>query len=381
MIDTCTNIEEKYTAMNKKINVGILCGGRSCEHEVSVASTRSVLEAVNRDEYNITLIGISKKGQWLTPSGDALRLLQGGTVEKEDNHSVLLDYSDSRKLLASETLKSLSQSIDVLFPILHGPFGEDGTVQGLLELSGIPYVGSGVTGSAVGMDKEMMKRVFRSENLPQVNYTVVTRERWKACPEEVQRSTEEQFTYPVFIKPVNSGSSVGISKIHNAGEFTAGMDEACSFDYRVMIEEEAANCREIEAAVLGNETPESASVIGEIVPHNDFYDYDAKYTEGSTELIIPARISPETRDEIRKMAITAFKTIGAAGLARVDFFVRKDDEAIFLNEINTMPGFTPVSMYPRLWIESGVSYTELIDRLIQYALEYHRTRRNMRVVL
>lgn len=366
--------------MRKRIHLAVLFGGRSCEHEVSVASARSIVEAIDPDKYEVTLIGISKEGRWLT-SPDARKLLEAAAVEGDDFTPALLDYSGSQGLLAPGTSQTDSPAIDVIFPVLHGPYGEDGTVQGMLELSGIPYVGAGVVGSAVGMDKEMMRRVFRAEKLPQVNYSVVRRRQWQSQPTEVQHAIEARFPYPFFIKPVNLGSSVGISKIHNAKEFVQGMDEAASFDHKVMIEAEAVNCREVEAAVIGNEDPQAASAVGEIAFGSEFYDYETKYTEGRTEIIIPARISPEAAERIRAIAISAFKAVDAAGLSRVDFFVSKDDETIFLNEINTIPGFTPFSMYPKLWTASGVSYTELIDRLIQLALDYHGDKRNTRAVL
>ena len=368
--------------MSRKIRVGVLFGGRSCEHEVSVTSARSLLEAIDKERYEAVMIGISKEGRWLVAE-DALKVLEAGVVEEGNALPVMLDYPGSRELVArghGGLAAAASGQVDVIFPILHGPFGEDGTVQGLLELAGLAYVGAGVVGSAVGMDKEMMRRAFRAEGLPQVDYTVVRRRRWERESEAVRHEIEARFAYPIFVKPVNLGSSVGITKARDAGELRRGMDEAASFDYKIMVEAAAVNCREVECAVLGNEDPE-ASVLGEIVPGNEFYDYDAKYVDDTSDLIIPARISAETTELVRQTALRAFRAVESAGLARVDFFVDKGDESIYVSEINTMPGFTPISMYPRLWQASGVGYGELIHRLIQLGLERHEDRRKTRTFL
>ena len=365
-----------------RIRVGVLFGGRSCEHEVSVTSARSVLAAIDKDKYEVTMIGISKEGRWLVAE-NAVDVLQAGVVEEQGLVPVVLDYPGSRELVAQDggaTGHVASQHLDVIFPILHGPYGEDGTVQGLLELAGVAYVGAGVLGSAVGMDKEMTRRAFRAEGLPQVDYQVVRRRRWAQEPQAVQREIEARFSYPVFVKPVNLGSSVGISKAHDSQEFSGCMAEAAAYDTKIVVEEEAANCREVECSVLGNEDPQ-ASVLGEIVPGHEFYDYDAKYADDTTELIIPARIAPRTADRVRELALAAFRAVDAAGLARVDFFVSKEDERVFINEINTIPGFTPISMYPKLWEASGLGYGDLIDRLIQLALERHGDRQQNRTSL
>jgi D-alanine-D-alanine ligase len=368
--------------MSRKIRVGVLFGGRSCEHEVSVTSARSLLEALDKDMYEPVMIGISKEGRWLVAE-DALKVLEAGVVDESDALQVMLDYPGSRELLVrshGDLASAASRPVDVIFPILHGPYGEDGTVQGLLELAGVAYVGAGVVGSAVGMDKEMMRRAFRAEGLPQVEYVVVRRGSWERDPDAVQRRIEAKFAFPVFVKPVNLGSSVGITKASAAGELRRGMDEAASFDYKIMVEAAAVNCREVECAVLGNEAPE-ASVLGEIVPGNEFYDYDAKYVDDTSDLIIPARISAETTELVRQTALRAFRAVESAGLARVDFFVDKGDESIYVSEINTMPGFTPISMYPKLWQASGIGYGELIHRLIQLGLERHEDRRKTRTSL
>ena len=368
--------------MGEKIRVGVLFGGRSCEHEVSVTSARSVLEAIDQDRYEVTMIGISKEGRWLIAE-DALQVLQAGVVEGENLLPVMLDYPGTRELVPQDPRqigRTGGQAVDVIFPLLHGPYGEDGTVQGLLELAGVAYVGAGVLGSAVGMDKEMMKRVFRAEGLPQVDCAVVRRKNWEADPEAVRREIEARFSYPCFIKPVNLGSSVGITKAHDPEEFARGMDQAAAFDYKIMVEEAVENCREVECAILGNEDPR-ASVVGEIIPGNEFYDYDAKYVDDNSELIIPAPIAPQTAAQVQQLAIQAFRAVEAAGLARVDFFVRRDDETVFINEINTIPGFTPISMYPKLWEATGIGYGELIDRLIQLALERHQEKLKTRTTL
>ncbi|OQX28646.1 MAG: hypothetical protein B0D92_07825 [Spirochaeta sp. LUC14_002_19_P3] len=363
--------------MNNKIRVGVLFGGRSCEHEVSVKSARAIVAAIDPDKYDITLVGISKTGHWLT-SSDASKMLAADVVEGEELLPSSLEYSGSGQLAVGV---GQTQAIDVIFPVLHGPYGEDGTVQGLLELSGLPYVGSGVAGSAVGMDKEMMRRVFRAENLPQVDYITVRRSKWKEREATVRADIESRFAYPFFIKPVNMGSSVGVSKVHDGKELSIAMEKAASYDTKIMVEAAALDCREVEAAVLGNVPLEAADALGEIVPGHEFYDYEAKYSDNTTELIIPARVSPETAARVQDIAVRACEAVGAYGLARVDFFVGKENEEIYLNEINTMPGFTPVSMYPQLWKASGLSYSRLIDRLIQLALEHHRDKMDICTVL
>ncbi|MEW6750215.1 MAG: D-alanine--D-alanine ligase family protein [Candidatus Latescibacterota bacterium] len=367
--------------MEKRIRVGVLFGGRSCEHEVSVTSARSVLEAIDRSKYEVMLIGISKEGRWLT-AHDARRLLQPRVVHGEDLLPTVLDYPGGGDLLIQDAAGATTdrRPVDVIFPILHGPYGEDGTVQGLLELAGVPYVGAGVVGSAVGMDKEMTRRILRAEGLPQVDHVVVRRVRWEREPGAVAQEVEARFAYPVFVKPVNLGSSVGITKAHDAAEFRAGVDLAAQFDYKIMVEADAGDCREVEVAVLGNEEPQ-ASVPGEVVPGHEFYDYDAKYVDNSSQLAIPARLSEGAASRVRELAVRVFQVVEAAGMARVDFFVGRQDESILVNEINTIPGFTPISMYPKLWEASGIPYRELIDRLIQLALERHADRGKTRTAL
>ena len=367
--------------MPEKIRVGVLFGGRSAEHEVSVTSARSVLESIDRDKYDVTMIGIDRDGKWLAAS-DATRLLALGRVEEGDLDTtpVALDYAGRRELVTldgkGKGKGEAGAQLDVIFPILHGPFGEDGTVQGLLELAGVAYVGAGVLGSAVGMDKDMARRVLRAEGVPQVEYASVLRSRWRAEPELVRHELERDLGYPMFVKPANLGSSVGITKAHNSTDFDLGMDEAARYDRKLVVEADVGDCREVEVAVLGYENPEM-SVVGEVVPANEFYDYSAKYMDDDSELHIPARIRAETAEKVRQMARTVFLAVEASGLSRVDFFVRRDEEEhIYLNEINTMPGFTPISMYPKLWAASGIDYGQLIDRLIQLALERHKDRQD-----
>ena len=267
-----------------------------------------------------------------------------------------------------------AQSIDVVFPLFHGTYGEDGTVQGLLELAGVPYIGAGVLGSAVGMDKVTMKTLFKEAGLPVVPYMLVRRHDWEGAPQAVLQQVLETFTLPIFVKPANLGSSVGISKVKHPEELPVALDLASQYDRRLLIEQ-GLDCRELECSVLGNEEP-IASVIGEIIPHREFYDYEAKYSEGMTDFCIPADIPTALADELRRMALQAFRSIDAAGLARVDFFVERHTHKPYVNEINTLPGFTQVSMYPKMWEASGIPYSELIDRLVQLALErYHDRRR------
>ena len=361
--------------MKRKTRVGVLFGGRSAEHEVSVTSARSMLEAIDRDKYELVMVGISKQGQWLA-AADAQHLPVSGAVEEDGLMPVVLDYLGTGELVAQDG-GGAGQAVDVIFPLLHGPYGEDGTMQGLLELANVAYVGAGVVGSAVGMDKELMRRVFCAEDLPQVDYEVVRRARWERDRAAVLQHLEERFDYPVFVKPVNLGSSVGVGKARDGAGLELAIDEAAQYDYKVMVEADAAGCREVEVAILGNEDPQ-ASVVGEIVPGNDYYDYNAKYVDDNSDLIIPARVSPRTQELIREMGVRAFQAVEAWGLSRVDFFVREGDEAIYINEINTMPGFTPISMYPKLWEVSGVSYRELIDRLIALGLERYTEKQKTR---
>lgn len=357
--------------MKKKQRIGILFGGRSGEHEISLLSAASILKAIDKKKYEVLPIGINKQGQWLG-AGEAQSLLAGEAARNEP-----LQLSAGADLVHQSG--NLTQTVDVVFPVLHGTFGEDGTIQGLFELADIAYVGSGVLGSAAGMDKDVMKKLFAAAGLPQTPYIAVTRAEWKADAKRCTRHIEKALQYPVFVKPANLGSSVGISKVHDRSELAAAMDLAASFDRKLVIEQgvggPGVKPRELEVAVLGNESPE-ASVVGEIVPDKEFYDYEAKYISDASVPIIPARLTTAESKQIRDMAIAAFRACDCAGLARVDFLMepaRKGKKArIYLNEINTMPGFTSISMYPKLWEASGIPYKQLIDRLIALAVERHK---------
>ena len=362
--------------MGGKIRVGVLFGGRSAEHEVSVVSARSMLAAVDRDKYELVMIGISKEGRWLV-CDDAQRLLAAEQVEEQGLLAVSLDYCGGRQLVAPGMA---ARELDVVFPVLHGPYGEDGTVQGLLELADVAYVGTGVVGSAVGMDKEMMKRAFAAEGLPQLDYAVVRRSRWRRESEPVLDELCARFDWPVFVKPANLGSSVGVSRAGDRRALRDSIEDAAHYDYKIVIEEAAVDCREVEVAILGNEDPQ-ASVVGEIEPSNAFYDYRAKYVDDNSALHIPARIAPDLAEQVRTMGVRAFRAVEAWGLSRVDFFVGREDGRIYINEINTMPGFTPISMYPKLWEASGLSYSALIDRLIELALQRHEDKKQNRTSL
>lgn len=386
--------------MAKKIRVGVLFGGRSGEHEVSLLSAASVLNAIDRNKYEVVPIGITKEGRWLT-SVHAERLLEGkhhedkslraGDPEATASAAVLASGdavivppvptsgADQHSLIPFSGNESAGTAkhaidVDVIFPVLHGTFGEDGTIQGLLELADIPYVGAGVLGSAAGMDKDIMKRLFAAAGLPIVKHVTVLRSQWREDGKRVSKQIEKGLKYPVFVKPANLGSSVGISKAHNRKELAPAMDLAASYDRKIVIEEgvggKKRKAREIECSVLGNDSAE-ASIAGEIVPVKEFYDYAAKYLDEGSELIIPAKLSKRRMKEVQEMAIGAFQAVDCSGLARVDFLLDPKSDKLYLNEINTMPGFTSISMYPKLWAASGVEYPKLIDRLIQLALERH----------
>ena len=366
----------------KKLRVGILFGGRSGEHEVSLLSAASILKSIDRSKYEVIPIGINKQGHWLAPA-EAENLLAGDTKTAPIEHkSKTLQLSASAEII--QQTSPLTQSLDVIFPVLHGTFGEDGTIQGLLELTDIAYVGSGVLGSATGMDKTAMKQLFAAAGLPQTPHVNLLRSEWRTDPKRCTRLIEKNLTYPIFVKPANLGSSVGISKVHNRGELAPAMDLAASFDRKLIIEQgvggPGAKPRELEVSVLGNDSPE-ASVVGEIVPGAEFYDYNAKYHSAASIPIIPADLTEAESNQIRKMAIAAFRACDCAGLARVDFLMEPASQSkkgkrkparIYLNEINTMPGFTSISMYPKLWQATGIPYKQLIDRLIALALERHR---------
>lgn len=360
---------------HKKIHIAVLFGGKSAEHEVSIQSARNIVEALDKSQYDITLIGIAKNGAWLPFK--ASQLLASKNIiagQQKTAANAITPYSASGEFL-TKTKKTVKK-IDVVFPVLHGPFGEDGTVQGLLKLANVPFVGAGILASATGMDKDAAKRLWRDAGLPMAKFLVFQRhERKKAAYEKITR----QLGLPLFVKPANLGSSVGISKVHNRLEFSAALKAAFLYDNKIIIEEYIKG-REIECAILGNEKPR-ASVCGEIIVKHEFYSYEAKYLDENGALLsIPAKLPKSVSDKIRNLALKAFKTLGCEGLARVDFFVTKE-EKIFINEINTMPGFTAISMYPKLWQASGISYGKLIDILIKLAIERFNKEQKLRTSL
>ncbi len=370
--------------MTKKLRVGILFGGCSGEHEVSLLSAASILKAIDRTRFEVVPIGITKAGRWL--AGDAAENLLLGSSSASVG-ALAAKVAESLKASQSVALTPEPQSaltvgntfggnaLDVVFPVLHGTFGEDGTIQGLFELADIPYVGSGVLGSSAGMDKDVMKRLFAAARLPIVKHVSVLRTEWERSPRKVVAQIEAELKYPIFVKPANLGSSVGISKAHDRSELGPALTLAARYDRKLVIEQGVGGkknkARELEVAVLGNDAPR-ASVVGEIIPGKEFYDYEDKYLSEGSQPVIPAKISKAESREIRAIAVEAFKACDLAGLARVDFLMEPDGKKrIFLNEVNTLPGFTRISMYPKLWEASGVSYTALISELIELALERH----------
>jgi D-alanine-D-alanine ligase len=350
----------------KRLRVGVLFGGRSGEHEVSLASAASVIRGLDPDKYEAVPIGITKDGHWLVGEGAIKMLpdiLKGG-------RRVMLTADPTEAALIPLDRGAGAQRFDVVFPVMHGTYGEDGTIQGLLELAGVPFVGAGVLGSAIGMDKDVAKRLCHEAGIPVVPWITVHRWRWEKEPATVKEEIEKKFSYPVFIKPATLGSSVGMSKAHSAEELGPALDFACEYGMKILVEK-AVSAREIEVSVLGNNDPQ-ASVPGEIIPHREFYDYAAKYLEDGTKLVIPADLKPAQQNKIQSLAVHAFRTLELSGMARVDFFLEKKGGKIYLNEVNTIPGFTSISMYPKLWEASGIPFRELIDRLIELALELHR---------
>ena len=351
----------------------MIFGGRSGEHEVSLRSAESVINALDRDKYEVVPIAISKQGRWLK-SAEATHLLPSVVIRTADRHVALLgDPTESGLTLVSTSVPAEGrEKIDVIFPVLHGTYGEDGTIQGLFEMADVPYVGCGVLASSAGMDKVVMKRLFREANLPIVEYTHFLRTQWESNPEPIAERIAEEIGYPCFVKPANLGSSVGISKAIDRASLDNAVGLAAEFDRKIIVER-GVDAREIEVSVLGNDHPQ-ASLPGEIVPETaEFYDYIAKYVDaGGARLVIPADVSKETTLELQELAIRAFQAIDGSGLGRVDFFLERASGRILVNEINTMPGFTSISMYPKLWEASGISYSELVDRLIELAIERHR---------
>ncbi len=355
----------------KKLHIAVIFGGRSGEHEVSLMSARSVLSVLDPEKYEVTQIGITAEGRWVT--GENLiesfekkdtQHLDNVILRIEPPHSSLHRLSSTK---GGDRLEDLA-AIDVFFPVLHGTFGEDGTIQGLFEMADVAYVGAGVTGSAVGMDKGVFKEVLRAIGIPTVESTILLRAEIERDLNAAVARAEKVSPYPIFTKPANLGSSVGVTKCHSRADLQEGLMEASLFDRRVLVERGLSNIREIECSVLGNDEPR-ASVPGEVLPSREFYSYESKYIDGTSGLVIPAPMPAETTQRIQELAVRAYKAVDAAGMARVDFFLEKETGQVYLNELNTIPGFTKISMYPKLWEASGISYPVLVDRLIDFAMQ------------
>lgn len=356
--------------MTKKIKLGVILGGRSGEHEVSLMSSHSVLDVLDRDKYEITEIGIDHEGTWWSGK-NVLEAMEKGTTKglfrvfllPEPGKSILFKRTVENNV---ETIAPMTE-LDVVFPVLHGTFGEDGTLQGFFEMADIAYVGAGVLGSSVGMDKSVFKDVMVANDIPVAEWIICTRKDIEADIETIMDKAEALAAYPLFVKPANLGSSVGITKVRNRSDMYEGLMEAARYDRRILVER-GINAREIEVSVLGNENAK-VSIPGEVVPSDDFYSYNAKYLDGESELFIPAPISKELLEEVKELALKTYKAIDCAGMARVDFLLDKDTNKLYINEVNTLPGFTSISMYPKLWDASGLPYPALIDELIELALE------------
>lgn len=360
-----------------KIRVGVIFGGRSGEHEVSLISANSIIKALDPEKYDVVPVGITKKGSWV------VGLKPDAMLEAQNKHKhICIPFPDQGRatlncdptnkglVLVDKSTHQNRVELDIVFPIVHGTYGEDGTLQGLLEQADIPYVGCGVLASAAGMDKTIAKKLFRDAGIAVAPFKEILRSEWRRNPDSIMNTIEEEFNYPCFVKPVNSGSSVGISKVKDRQSLKEAIDLATRFDRKILIES-FVDGREIEVSVLGNDQP-IASLPGEVLPCNEFYDYAAKYIDNRTELKIPADLSKEISDEIRNLAIKAYRTLDCTGMARVDFFLEQGTNRIIINEINTIPGFTKVSMYPKLWEATGISFSELCDRLINLAFERYR---------
>jgi D-alanine-D-alanine ligase len=384
----------------KRLRIGVLYGGRSGEHEVSLASAASVFANLDRTRYEPVPIRIEKDGRWALADKPPATMVAGEVIEqarleaarparegrevhfiaRPSEETILsIDRSGSRDADVPAAIVT-GLSLDVIFPMLHGPYGEDGTIQGLLELANKPYVGAGVLASAVGMDKAVMKVLFAARGLPVCPYRVVLRHEWEKAPDKIAADLEKALKYPMFVKPANLGSSVGISKAKDGASLRDAMGLAGSFDRKIVIEAAVPDAREIECAVLGNDTPD-ASEPGEIIPSREFYDYEAKYIDAGSKTVIPAELPKKTAEQVRKLAIEAFKAIDGAGMSRVDFLMARKDNTLYVNEVNTIPGFTTISMYAKLWAASGVEYPALLDRLIALALERHAEKQQLRTSL
>lgn len=382
----------------KKLRVGVIYGGRSGEHEVSVASAASIIKHLDRARYDPVPIRIEKDGRWTLADKPPSVIKAAEVIEHSrlqaarptrpgreahlvahpsDETVLTIERRDTKDMADGSSAVVTGLGLDVIFPVLHGPYGEDGTVQGLLELANVPYVGAGVLGSAVGMDKAVMKQLFAAQGLPVGPYLVTLRREWDRDAAGVTARVARELSYPVFVKPANLGSSVGISKAKSAADLADAVRLAADFDRKIVIEAAVPQAREIECAVLGNDDPE-ASIAGEIVPSREFYDYEAKYLDEGSKLLIPAPITDAQLAEVRRIAVAAFRAVDGAGMARVDFLMDGGSGSLYLNEVNTIPGFTTISMYPKLWEASGLPYPELIDRLVTLALERHAEKQQLR---
>ena len=377
-----------------KLRVGVIYGGRSGEHEVSIASAAAVVQNLDNARYEAIPIRIEKDGRWviadrLPSSSSAAAVIEQSRADAarriggDGREAHLIAHPSAEQIMtidrgASPAVAGLA--LDVVFPVLHGPYGEDGTVQGLLELANIPYVGAGVLASAVGMDKAAAKLIFAARGLPLAKYLVVLRNEWMSAPGRIANDVTRQLGYPVFVKPANLGSSVGISKAKSEAALPAAIDTAAEFDRKIVIEAAVPNAREIEVAVLGNDNPET-SVPGEVIPSREFYDYQAKYLDDDSRVIIPAELPPGVASDIKRLAVDVFRAVDCAGMARVDFLMDGGTGTLYVNEINTIPGFTTISMYSKMWAASGVSYPELLDRLITLARERHAEKQQIRTTL
>ncbi len=368
------NFARKAVGMGRppKTRIGILFGGRSGEHEVSLTSAASVISALDPEEFEIVAIGITKHGE-LASTSELQKMLPASLLERVNPYDVL-DAKDSRMRLTSarKEINGDGKAPEIVFPLLHGPYGEDGTIQGLLEIAGLPYIGCGVLASAVGMDKDVMKRLFVHEGLPVLPFQTWFANDIAVRLDEIKQAIRKDFGYPIFSKPANLGSSVGVRKIHSEDELEDALRYSAQFDRKVVVEK-GIEVRELECAVLGNDDAQ-ASVVGEIVPSREFYDYEAKYLDPNCRIQIPAEIDPVSEAEIRTFALRAFRAIDGSGLARVDFFLERKTNKVWLNEINTMPGFTPISMYSKLWAACGIDFQELVRRLVSLGFERHRER-------
>jgi len=377
----------------KRLRIGIIYGGRSGEHEVSLASAAAVFKNLDPSRYEAVPILVTKDGRWSVPSeppaleaaADAIAASRTNAIAATSREAHLVAHPGGDTLLTIDrspgsnhsTVAVSGLALDVVFPVLHGPYGEDGTVQGLLELANVPYVGCGVLGSAVGMDKAVMKLLFAARDLPICDYEVVLTRDWRRDERAVLTRVTSRLGFPLFVKPANLGSSVGISKAKHAIELRTAINLAAEFDRKIVVEAAVPAAREIECAVLGNDDPE-ASVPGEIIPSREFYDYEAKYLDEGSRSVIPAQLSQPQAADVRRLSIEAFKAIDGAGMARVDFLLAKDSGVLYLNELNTIPGFTTISMYAKLWEASGLTYSALLDRLIDLAIERHRDKQQLR---